>query len=74
MKMYKIQTKIQEGWADLKVSDDGLRYVDDHYDTEAEAVSEKDSIVEATQACGGEYRVVPVDTLEDGTLYDRIHA
>jgi len=69
MSKFKIQTAVREGWADMKVSDDGLHYVDDHYDDKAEAESEMASIVKATEAVGGEYRVVPVDTPQDMDIY-----
>jgi hypothetical protein len=66
-KLWKIQTEAAYGWADLKVNVDGTdEYVDDFYDTKAEALEQ---CREMNRELGGGFRVVPSDTPSDFDLY-----
>jgi hypothetical protein len=66
-KLWKIQVKAIQGWADLKVNVDGTdEYVDDFCESEAEAQGECQAL---NRELGGGYRVVPSDTPSDFDLY-----
>jgi hypothetical protein len=74
---YKIQTAAPFGWADLKTSfDDGKAYVVEEYATREAAAREIHEIVQDTSCDGSDladlldYRVVTIDTPQDGDLYD----
>ncbi len=65
---WKIQTAIAYGWADIKCSSDGGEsYVDDHYDTVEEALSEMRLLGSNDP---DSWRVVPASTPQDDDLYD----
>ena len=67
----KIQTAIAYGWADIKCSsDDGESYVDDHYDTREEALSEMAQLVNCFESDGTDYRVVEASAPQDDDLYE----
>lgn len=71
MQAFKIQTAAPFGWADLKTSfDDGKTYVVEEYATKKEAWAEIYDIVLPTDGSASDYRVVTIDTPQDGDLYD----
>lgn len=67
---WKIQTALYRGWADIKCSsDDDESYVDDHYDTREEALSEMACFIHDDEDGTG-YRVVEASVPQDDDLYE----
>ena len=67
---WKIQTALYCGWADIKTSFDGGPYVDDHYGTREEALSEMAQLVNCFESDGTGYRVVEASVPQDDDLYE----
>jgi len=65
---FKIQIPSLRGWADVKVSEDGGTYKDNHYDSAREAGEELDGMMQDLPDYVG--RVVTADTEADEDLYD----
>jgi hypothetical protein len=66
---WKIQTALYCGWADIKTSFDGGPYVDDHYDTREEALSQMADFIHGEEDGTG-YRVVEASVPQDDDLYE----
>lgn len=67
---WKIQTAIYRGWADIKISsDDDDSYVDNHYDTLEEALSEMTCFIHDEEDGTG-YRVVKASVPQDDDIYE----